>query len=39
MAENKRSTLREYAEAGLWAVVLTLFLRAFVIQAFRIPSE
>ena len=40
MAETKtRSTLREYVEAGLWAVALTLFLRAFVIQAFRIPSE
>jgi signal peptidase I len=36
---GKRSILREYAEAGLWALVLTLFLRAFVIQAFRIPSE
>jgi signal peptidase I len=35
----KRSTLREYVEASLWALVLTLFLRAFVIQAFRIPSE
>jgi signal peptidase I len=38
MSEN-RSTLREYVEAALWAVVLTLLLRAFVIQAFRIPSE
>jgi len=36
---QKRSTLREYVEASLWALVLTLFLRAFVIQAFRIPSE
>jgi signal peptidase I len=34
-----RSILREYVEAGLWALVLTLVLRAFVIQAFRIPSE
>jgi signal peptidase I len=40
MSSNKpRSTLREYVEAALWALVLTLFLRAFVIQAFRIPSE
>ena len=40
MAEKSfRSTIREYAEAGLWAVVLTFVLRAFVIQAFRIPSE
>jgi signal peptidase I len=38
MAE-KRSTLREYVEAALWALVLTFLLRAFVIQAFRIPSE
>jgi len=33
-----RSVVREYVEAALWALVLTLFLRAFVIQAFRIPS-
>ena len=36
---EKRSTLREYVEAALWALVLTFLLRAFVIQAFRIPSE
>jgi signal peptidase I len=36
---TRRSTLREYVEAALWALVLTLILRAFVIQAFRIPSE
>ena len=34
-----KSQVREYTEAILWAVVLTFFLRAFVIQAFRIPSE
>jgi signal peptidase I len=34
-----RSVVREYLEAALWALVLTAFLRAFVIQAFRIPSE
>ena len=34
-----KSQVREYTEAILWAVALTLFLRAFVIQAFRIPSE
>jgi signal peptidase I len=40
MAKPKeRSTLREYLEAAVWAAVLTLVLRAFVIQAFRIPSE
>jgi len=35
----QKSQVREYTEAILWAVALTLFLRAFVIQAFRIPSE
>ena len=39
MSGKSRSTVREYVEAALWALVLTLFLRAFVIQAFRIPSE
>jgi signal peptidase I len=39
MASKTRSVLREYVEAALWAIVLTLFLRAFVVQAFRIPSE
>ena len=39
MSQKPRSILREYIEAALWALVLTLFLRAFVIQAFRIPSE
>ena len=39
MAGKSRSVIREYVEAALWALVLTLFLRAFVIQAFRIPSE
>jgi signal peptidase I len=36
---RSRSVVREYLEAALWALVLTAFLRAFVIQAFRIPSE
>jgi len=35
---TKKSTLREYTEAIVIAVVLTLFVRAFVIQAFRIPT-
>jgi len=34
-----RSLTRDYIEAIAWAVVLTLLLRTFVIQAFRIPSE
>ena len=37
-AAKVRSVVREYVEAALWALVITLFLRAFVIQAFRIPS-
>jgi signal peptidase I len=39
MATKSRSLLREYVEAAIWALALTMFLRAFVIQAFRIPSE
>src|SRR5437667_12437440 len=39
MTSKSRSVIREYVEAALWALVITLFLRAFVIQAFRIPSE
>jgi signal peptidase I len=39
MTGKGRSIVREYVEAALWALILTLFLRAFVIQAFRIPSE
>src|SRR5580765_1934925 len=39
MAGKSRSIVREYVEAALWALVVTLFLRAFVIQAYRIPSE
>ena len=34
-----RSQTRDYLEAIAWAVVITLLLRTFVIQAFRIPSE
>jgi signal peptidase I len=39
MSSKPRSIIREYVEAALWALMITLFLRAFVIQAFRIPSE
>lgn len=35
---KKKSVLREYIEAILVAVVLALFIRTFVIQAFKIPS-
>jgi signal peptidase I len=34
-----RSITRDYIEAIAWAVAITLALRTFVIQAFRIPSE
>jgi signal peptidase I len=34
----KKSIFREYAEALLIAAVLALFIRTFVIQAFKIPS-
>jgi len=36
---KQKSTVTEYGEAIVWALVLTMILRAFVIQAFRIPSE
>jgi len=35
---KKKSTLREYAEALAIAVILALFIRTFIIQAFKIPS-
>jgi len=34
----KKSILREYAEAIIIALILALFIRTFVIQAFKIPS-
>jgi len=34
----KKSVVREYTEAILIAVVLALFIRAFIVQAFKIPS-
>lgn len=36
---KKKSTFREYAEAAAIAVLLALFIRAFIVQAFKIPSE
>ena len=39
MTGKSRNVIREYVEAGVWAIALTLLLRAFVVQAFRIPSE
>ncbi|MEN8140047.1 MAG: signal peptidase I [Thermodesulfobacteriota bacterium] len=35
---KKKSVLREYSEAIIIALVLALFIRTFVIQAFKIPS-
>ena len=35
---KKKSVFREYAEAIAIAVVLALFIRTFVVQAFKIPS-
>ena len=35
---KRKSVFREYAEALLIAVVLALFIRTFVVQAFKIPS-
>jgi signal peptidase I len=36
---KKKSTVREYVEGVLWAVVLALLIRTFLFQAFRIPSS
>src|SRR5258708_10158654 len=38
MADFKKSTLREYFESIVIAVILALFIRTFVVQAFKIPS-
>jgi len=35
---HKKSLLREYLEAGIIAILLALFIRAFVFQAYKIPS-
>ena len=35
---KKKSTVREWGEAIVIAILLALFIRTFVIQAFRIPS-
>ena len=38
-AKSKRkSVIREYAEAIVIAIILALFIRTFVVQAFKIPS-
>ena len=38
MAEFKKSVVREYFESLVIAVVLALFIRTFVVQAFKIPT-
>lgn len=35
---KSKSTFREYAEAILMALILALFIRTFIVQAFKIPS-
>ncbi len=36
--QNKKGVIREYAEAIIVALVLALFIRTFIVQAFKIPS-
>jgi signal peptidase I len=38
LREFKKSTIREYFEAMVTAVILALFIRTFVVQAFKIPT-
>ena len=35
---KKKSVVREYVEAAAIAIILALFIRTFVVQAFKIPS-
>ncbi len=37
--DNRKSTSREYFESICVAVILALFIRTFVVQAFKIPTE
>lgn len=37
-APKAKSTFREYAEAIIMALLLALFIRTFIVQAFKIPS-
>ena len=39
MPETKKSKVREYAETIIIALAIALFVRTFVVQAFKIPSE
>ncbi|MBI4496197.1 MAG: signal peptidase I [Deltaproteobacteria bacterium] len=38
MEKRRKSVFREYAEAIIVALLLALFIRTFVVQAFKIPS-
>ena len=38
MASSQKSAVREYFEAMVTAVILALFIRTFVVQAFKIPT-
>ncbi len=38
LGRYRKSVVREYAEAIFWAVLLTLVIRAFVFEAFKIPT-
>jgi signal peptidase I len=38
MKKDRKRLIREYAEAILTALLLALFIRAYIIQAFKIPS-
>ena len=38
LPKKRKSTLREYIEAIVIALLLALFIRTFVVQAFKIPS-
>jgi len=38
MGKNRKSVVREYAEAIIIAILIALFIRTFVVQAFKIPS-
>lgn len=36
--KSNKSTVREYTEAIVIAIILALFIRSFIVQAFKIPS-
>jgi signal peptidase I len=38
LSEKKKHIVRDYAESIIIAVILALFIKAFVVQAFKIPS-